>query len=165
VVTVMNLTTAFLLAIAGQATVLLAQALLAGLAISGSETALASHMAVGGMSLLIAVVQVAAALLLRRAARMPRWLVAASVGFSVADAAQMAAGRLQLFALHLPLGVALFGASIGLAIYSWGWRATQIAATASSRQSVRAQRGADQRQSRSSARAATCVPPAVLTIG
>jgi hypothetical protein len=107
--------------------VLLTQALLAGLAISGSEAALVAHMAVGGTSLLISAVQVAAALLLRRSARIPRWLVAASIGFSVADAAQMAAGRLQLFALHFPLGVALFGASIGLAIYFWGWRAAQIA--------------------------------------
>jgi hypothetical protein len=118
-VNLMNLTTVFLLVIAGQAAVLPAQALLAGLAISGSEAALGAHMAVGGTSLLISAVQVAAALLLRRSARIPRWLIAVSIGFSVADAAQMAAGRLQLFALHLPLGGALFGASIGLAIYSW----------------------------------------------
>jgi hypothetical protein len=123
----MNLTTAFLLAIAGQAAVLLTQALLGGLAISGSEAALLAHMAVGGTSLLISAVQVAAALLLRRSAGIPRLLVAVSIGFSVADISQMAAGRLQLFALHLPLGVALFGASIALAIYSSRWRAAQLA--------------------------------------
>jgi hypothetical protein len=50
----------------------------------------------------------------------------ASIGLSVADAVQMVAGRLQLFALHIPLGVALFGASTGLAIYAWGWRPGQI---------------------------------------
>jgi hypothetical protein len=42
----------------------------------------------------------------------------------------VASGRLQLFALHLPLGVALFGASIALAIWAWIWRSAQTPSNA-----------------------------------
>jgi hypothetical protein len=112
----------FRLVIATQAVALLAQALLAGLALSGSEAALATHMAVGGATLILSMVQLVAAFLLRRSGQIPGWPVAASIGFVVADAVQMAVGRLQIFALHLPLGVGLFGVAIGLAIYAWAWR-------------------------------------------
>jgi hypothetical protein len=125
--TVMNLAMMFRLVIAAQAAALLPQALLAGLGLSGSEAALDAHMSSGGAILLLSAVQVLAAFLLRRSSRIPRWPVVASIGLLVADAVQMVAGRLQLFALHLPLGVALFGASIALAIYAWAWRPTQIA--------------------------------------
>jgi hypothetical protein len=47
VVAVMNLATVFRAAIAVQAVALLAQALLGGLAVSGSEAALDAHMLVG----------------------------------------------------------------------------------------------------------------------
>jgi hypothetical protein len=124
--TVMNLAMVFRLVIAAQATALLPQALLAGLGLSGSEAALGAHMSFGGAILLVSAVQLIVAFLLRRSARIPSWPFAASIGLSVADAVQMVAGRLQLFALHLPLGVALFGASIGLAIYAWAWRPAQI---------------------------------------
>lgn len=123
----MNLAMMFRLVIVAQAAALLPQALLAGLGLSGSEAALDAHMSFGGAILLLAAVQVLAALLLRRSARIPRWPVVASIGLLVADAVQMVAGRLQLFALHLPLGVALFGVSIGLAIYALAGRPTRMA--------------------------------------
>ena len=125
--TVMNLAMVFRLVIAAQAAALLPQALLAGLGLSGSKAAVDAHMSFGGAILLLAAAQVIAAFLLRRSTRIPRWPVVASIGLSVADAVQMGAGRLQLFALHLPLSVALFGASIGLAIHAWAWRPAQIA--------------------------------------
>jgi hypothetical protein len=125
--TVMNLAMVFRLVIAAQATALLPQALLAGLGLSGSEAARDAHMSLGGTILVVSAAQVIAALLLRRSVRISRWPVVASIGLSVADVVQMVAGRLQLFALHLPLGVALFGASIGLAIYAWAWRPVQMA--------------------------------------
>jgi hypothetical protein len=93
--------TVFRLAIAAQGTASLVQALLAGLAISGSDAALDAHKPVGGANTLITTVQAVAA---KRSAQIPRWAVAASIGFLFTDAAQMAAGRLHLLALHLPLG-------------------------------------------------------------
>jgi hypothetical protein len=127
VMTVMNLAMVFRLIIAAQATALLPQALLAGLGLSGSEAALDAHMSFGGAILVVSAAQVTVALLLRRSVGVSRWPVVASIGLSVADAVQMITGRLQLFALHLPVGVALFGASIGLAIYAWARRPVQIA--------------------------------------
>jgi hypothetical protein len=117
----------FRVAVTAQAITLLALAFLAGLALSGSGLALDVHMFGGGATLLMSAVQSGAAVLLRRAARIPGWSIAASLGVLVADVVQMAAGRLQLLALHFPLGVALFGASVGLLIYAWAWRPTQSA--------------------------------------
>jgi hypothetical protein len=131
--TTIMLLMAFRLVIAAQAVAVLVQALLGGLALSGGAAALAAHMAVGGVTLLLSMVQVVAAFLLRRSVQIPRWPVAASIGFAVGDGVQMAVGRLQLFALHLPVGVGLFGAAIGLAIYAWTWRPAQIADPAGAR--------------------------------
>lgn len=103
-----------------QAVALMAQASLAGLALAGGGgAALNLHMAVGGVSLLLAVVQVGAAVALWRQGRGPAWLIAASLVFLAADGAQALAGRAHLFVLHLPLGVLLFGAAVGLSIRSW----------------------------------------------
>ena len=111
-----NLVWGFRLMIAAQAIALLAQATLAGLALSGRTSAPLGHMFVGGSAFFISAVQVVLAFLLRRLAHAPGWLIAASTGMTAAEGFQMASGRLQLFALHLPLGTALFGASIALAI-------------------------------------------------
>jgi hypothetical protein len=114
-----NLARGFRLVIAAQAIALLAQATLAGLALSGRTSALLAHMFVGGAAFFISAVQVALVFLLWRLAHAPGWLIAASIGLTAAEGSQMASGRLQLFALHLPLGTALFGASIALAIWAW----------------------------------------------
>ena len=121
----MSLKTVFCSAIAAQVGAILAQAFLAGSALSGNEPALRAHMVLGVATLLASAVQAITAFLLTRAAQIPKWLVGASIAFLVADAVQMAAGRLQLFSLHLPLGVALFGAAAALGIYAWGWRPEQ----------------------------------------
>jgi len=42
-------------------------------------------------------------------------------------------GPLALFALHLPLGTALFGASIALAIWAWMGRSAQTPSRAGAR--------------------------------
>jgi asparagine N-glycosylation enzyme membrane subunit Stt3 len=105
----------------------LAQAFLAGLALSGSQDALRAHTALGGVTLLLAAVQAVAAFLLRRNprnARTSRRLVGASIAFF--GCRQCTNGSGSLFALHLPLGVALFGAAVALAIYAWAWRSGQF---------------------------------------
>lgn len=115
-----SLAVGFRLAIAAQALALLAQAILAGLALSGRGTiALAAHMLVGGTIFVVSAAQLALVLLLWRVAEAPGWLVGVSAGVMAADGLQMASGRLQIFALHFPLGVGLFGASIALGIWAW----------------------------------------------
>ena len=96
----MDLKAVFRWVIAAQVMAVLLQALMAGLALSGSQAALRAHMALGGATLLIAAVQAIAAFLLTRNARIPRPLVGANIAFLAADTVQMATGRLQLFALH-----------------------------------------------------------------
>lgn len=102
-----------------QAVALLVQGVLAGLALTGvGGSVIGLHMAVGTMSLLLAVVQVGIALLIWWQGRGLAWLVAATVVFLVADGVQAFAGSAHLLTLHLPLGVALFGATIALSIWS-----------------------------------------------
>lgn len=102
-----------------QAVALLTQGVLAGLALAGAGApVLGAHTAVGTVSLLLAVVQVGTALLLWRQRRGPLWLVAANVLFLGADGVQAVVGSAHLLALHLPIGIALFGAAAGLSIWS-----------------------------------------------
>src|SRR5262249_31635266 len=49
----------------------------------------------------------------------------ASIGLTAAEGLQMALGRLQLFVVHLPLGISLFGASIALAVWAWMGQSAQ----------------------------------------
>ncbi|HEY2049817.1 MAG TPA: hypothetical protein VGH03_10770 [Caulobacteraceae bacterium] len=112
------LVTLFRGALALQVIVVFAQALLAGVALSGDAFALGAHRVCGAASLIVAVVQVAAAILLVGLARAPRWLVPVNIGFLIAEGLQMAAGRLGLLGIHLPLGVALFGAAVAQAVYA-----------------------------------------------
>ena len=65
----MDLKAVFRWVIAAQVMAVLLQALMAGLALSGSQAALRAHMALGGATLLIAAVQAIAAFLLTRNAR------------------------------------------------------------------------------------------------
>ena len=102
-----------------QAAALLAQGVLAGLSLTAAGGPLLNaHMAVGTVSLLLAAVQVGTALLLWRQGREPSWLAAANVLFLAADSVQAVAGSARLLALHLPLGVALFGAAVALLMWS-----------------------------------------------
>jgi hypothetical protein len=129
-----SLAVAFRLAIAARALALLAQATLAGLALSGRGTiALAAHMLVGGTIFVISAAQVVLVLLLWRVAQAPGWLIVVSAGVMAADGLQMASGRSQIFALHLPLGAGLFGASIALGIWAWISRSSQSAAQSQSK--------------------------------
>jgi hypothetical protein len=112
------LMTMFRVALALQAAALLVQSLLAGLILTGDAIALSAHMAVGGASLVIAVVQALAAILLVGLANAAKWLVPANIGFLIAEGLQMAAGRLGLLGIHLPLGVALFGAAVLMSAYA-----------------------------------------------
>lgn len=96
----------FRAAVIAQTLSVVSQAPLAGLALSGHSAALKAHMVFGGFAMLASAVQMACALPLRNVLR--HWMVLASAGLVIGEGLQMASGRLHLFALHLPLGLALF---------------------------------------------------------
>jgi len=91
-----------------QVLAMLAQAVLAGLALSGRPV-LPAHMVNGSVVLLGGFVQLIFALWLRNSNELPPYTLSASIALPAGEALQMASGRLGLLAVHLPLGVGLFG--------------------------------------------------------
>jgi heme A synthase len=87
-----------------------AQAVLAGLFLDGGDAWRGWH-AVNGMLVLplLALVQVGLAVLVWRRGRGPGWLALASVGLLVALIVQSMLGMTSQVAIHVPLGVAIFG--------------------------------------------------------
>jgi cytochrome bd-type quinol oxidase subunit 2 len=87
-----------------------AQAVLAGLFLDGGDAWRGWH-AINGMLVLplLALVQVVLAVLVWRRDGGPGWLAVASVGLLLALLVQNALGQTSQLAVHLPLGVAIFG--------------------------------------------------------
>jgi heme A synthase len=87
-----------------------AQAVLAGLFLDGGDAWRGWH-ALNGMLVLplLALVQVGLAVLVWRRGRGPGWLALASVGLLVALIVQSMLGMTSQMAIHVPLGVAIFG--------------------------------------------------------
>ena len=87
-----------------------AQAVLAGLFLDGGEAWRGWH-AVNGMLVLplLALIQVILAVLVWRRGRGPGWLAVASVGLLVALLVQSMLGMSSQVAVHVPLGLAIFG--------------------------------------------------------
>ncbi|WP_067176669.1 hypothetical protein [Microtetraspora niveoalba] len=107
---------------------ILAQAVLAGLFVTGDVDMLALHRNNGGFTHVLLYLQLVAAILLWRPGRGPRgpaWASAALVGL---ETAQIALGQSRVLAGHFPLGVTIFGASAVLAVWTWwGLRARERA--------------------------------------
>ena len=100
------------------------QAIAAGALLQASTTGLVVHQAVGGTLLLVATAQVPVALLAWRPGRLPAWPIALSAGLVVAETAQVALGASGVLAFHVPLGVAIVGTAVGLAV--WALRARRV---------------------------------------
>jgi hypothetical protein len=99
----------------GQMIALFGQALLAGSALSGNSASLTAHMMIGGLALVFSIAQGIFGLFLRN--ELPEWVLAASAGLLLGEIAQMASGRRHLFAIHLPLGLALFATLVPLVLW------------------------------------------------
>ena len=97
------------------------QAIAAGAVLQASTAGLVVHQAVGGTLLLLATAQVPVAVLAWRPGRLPAWPIAVSAGLAVAEIAQVALGATGVLAVHVPLGVAIVGTAVGLAV--WALRA------------------------------------------
>ena len=107
----------------GQMVAVFSQALLAGFALSGNSGSLTAHTVNGGVALVFSIVQVVFGLLLRN--KLPKWVLAASLGLLLGEMAQMASGHRHWFAVHLPLGLALCAILVPLDL----WIANEAAFT------------------------------------
>ena len=109
--------------IVGQMIAIFSQALLAGSALSGNPGSLTSHVTIGGVALVFSILQLGFGILLTN--KLPGWVLVASAGLLVGEIAQMASGRRHWFAVHLPLGLALFATLVPLVL----WVANELAFT------------------------------------
>jgi hypothetical protein len=121
----------FRIAASAQAIAMFAQTVLAGMALSGSAMALTAHMFNGAATVLASAMQAGFAVLLWRSRQFPRGLLIASVALLAGQLSQIVSGRFHVFALHLPLGVGLFGVLTVLVFWAWSSQ-LERAATSSS---------------------------------
>ena len=106
----------------------LAQAVLAGLFVTGDVDLLTWHRDNAGVTHSLLYLQLVAAVLLWRPGRGPLWPALASLGIVAAETVQVVLGQSRLVAPHFPLGMAVFGLSA--AFTAWTWRAFRTPAAA-----------------------------------
>ena len=94
------------------------QAVAAGGILQASTVGLIVHQAVGGTLLLVATAQVPLAVLAWRPGRLPAWSIGVSAALVVGEVAQVALGATGVLAVHVPLGVAIVGTAVTLAVWA-----------------------------------------------
>jgi hypothetical protein len=67
----------------------------------------------------VALIQLGVAVAVWRPGRGPGWPALASLALLLAEVAQIAVGYQQRLAVHVPLGVAIFGLTVALTLASW----------------------------------------------
>lgn len=98
------------------------QPVLAGLFVTGDVGMLESHSMHATYLLTLAFFQIIAAILVWRPGGGPTWPIWASLAFFVIAELQAGFGYARLIAIHIPLGVALFGMSVLLVAGTWSAR-------------------------------------------
>jgi hypothetical protein len=88
------------------------QSLTAGLFLSGYDHAVHAHAIVAAVLLVGTLAQAVTAVILWRRRRLPGEVAAASLGLLLALLVQVMLGHRQVYWLHVPLGVGLFGGLI-----------------------------------------------------
>jgi hypothetical protein len=89
--------------------VVFVQFTLAGLMLGGTDLARKMHGITGLLLIVLAVIQTALVIVMRRDGVAPRWLVGANVGILAAEMIEAICGHYHVLGLHVPLGVAIFG--------------------------------------------------------
>ncbi|GAA1166230.1 hypothetical protein GCM10009584_03930 [Ornithinimicrobium humiphilum] len=102
-----------------QATGMVLMPYLIGSFLQGHYPALKMHATVGGLLMLLTMLELAAAALLRWPGRLPLWPALAVLGLLVLLPTQLGLGYLREVALHVPLGVLLVAGSVALAGWAW----------------------------------------------
>lgn len=110
---------AFRLSVTGFLLGVCAQPVLIGLFLGGDFDRLATHRLVGGVLIPAAALQLASAVLAWRPGRRSAWPIAVCAAILVAVVIQVSTGYARELGLHVPLGVALVTASVGLVGAAW----------------------------------------------
>jgi hypothetical protein len=97
---------------------MLFQSILAGQMLGGYGRALVFHERTAKLLVIIACVQLAVAIYMRAKSLCPLWVPLASAGLLVAEVIEFAAGEMHNVALHVPLGVAIFGGFLRQLVWS-----------------------------------------------
>jgi hypothetical protein len=98
------------------AALILAQAAFAGQFLGGDGGWVRVHEANAGIIHLTAFVQLVLAILVWRPGRGPGWPALASLALLLAEELQMGFGYARILALHVPLGVAIFGLTVAILV-------------------------------------------------
>jgi hypothetical protein len=88
------------------------QATFAGRMLAGDSLSANLHEFTAKVLVLLGCTQTLSAIALRVKKHCPRWVPIASLGLVAAEVAEFAAGHLHHVAIHVPLGVAIFGGAI-----------------------------------------------------
>ena len=92
--------------------ILLAQSAFAGAMLGGNVRAAHWHERTAQVLVLLALFQFLLTIAMRRKGQSPLWMTAASGVLLGAEVLEFAAGHLHYVALHVPLGVAIFGGAL-----------------------------------------------------
>jgi hypothetical protein len=101
------------------AAMVLVQAAFAGRWLAGDAAGLRLHETNAGLIELVAALQLGLAVAVWRPGRGPGWPAVASLALLVAESVQMGLGYEGRLAVHVPLGVAIFGLTVALALGTW----------------------------------------------
>jgi hypothetical protein len=101
------------------AALVLAQAAFAGRYLGGDAASLRLHERNAELIVTLALVQLVLAVLVWRPGRGPAWPALASLALWLAEIAQISLGYGRVLAVHVPLGVAIFGLTVALATGTW----------------------------------------------
>jgi hypothetical protein len=99
---------------------LLVQATFAGMMIGGNHHAASLHEFTAKILVPLAFFQMVLAIALRVQARCPFWVLMASGVLLGAEVVEFSAGHFHNVALHVPLGVAIFGGALRQLLWSTG---------------------------------------------
>jgi hypothetical protein len=101
------------------AAMVLAQAAFAGRFLAGDAAGLRAHETNAGLIELVALLQLVLAVAVWRPGRGPGWPAVASLALLLAEGFQIGMGYEGRLAVHVPLGVAIFGLLVASAVGSW----------------------------------------------
>ena len=101
---------------------ILVQPVLAGLFVTGDVGMLEMHSMTASILVAVIFLQLVAAILVWRPGRGPAWPAGACAALFVTAELQSGMGYARLVAVHIPLGVLLFGLSVALLVAVWSPR-------------------------------------------
>jgi len=99
-------------------TAMLLQSVFAGRLLGGDARSILLYERTAKFLVLLAIAQLMLVIYLRIRSDFPRWIPIASAGLLLAEVIEFAAGDLHRLAVHVPLGVAIFGGMLRQLLWS-----------------------------------------------